>query len=89
MVQDIALFQVKSISIYIFHFHSLIQQVFIENLYYVSGTVLGTGNAWGREHGKLRASLLVGDGREKQQCQEEISVFPCFILNITQDYDKY
>ena len=86
MVQDISLFQLK---IYIFHFHSLIQQVFIENLYYVSGTVLGTGNTQGREHGELRASLLVGAGREKQQCQEEISVFPCFIMNITQDYDKY
>lgn len=46
-----------------FHFHSLIQQVFIENLYYVSGTVLGTGNV-GEEHGKQTQSFPSSGGWE-------------------------
>lgn len=33
--------------IYIFHFHSLIQQVFIEDLHYMSGT----GSTWGERMG--------------------------------------
>lgn len=60
----------------LFHFSSLVQ-VFIEDLYNVPGTVLGTENTRRTHTGAHGADILVcvGGGGETQWCQEVESAF--------------
>lgn len=74
-----------SIYIYIFFiFHSLIQQVYTEDLFYMSGTVAGSGNPWRTQGntGSLHSHWGCWEGR-KQWCQEVLSASPCFTVTIT------